>query len=243
MSSNSPLPVDTFLPYMRDVLRCERSLHELNLIWRMIESSAKMNCPDEARGILPSMAATRAGFGRLEQELVTSLVGEKVGNMLEAIGTKARYVIDIVVRNLYERTADVGFLARDRELCAFVAGLHDGDVRIRERLRAYRAKYTVYDEILLLDPQGRVLACADGADRISSSTDALIGQTLKSDEFVETFRATDLRPGRSQALIYSRRMLHPVTGAVVGLLCLSFDFEQELARIFRSHRDPEERPV
>ena len=71
------------------------------------------------------MAATRAGFKRLEQELVASLVGEKVANVLDAIGTKAQYVIDIVVRNLYERTADVGFLARDRELCAFVAAGED----------------------------------------------------------------------------------------------------------------------
>lgn len=61
----STLPIDTFLPYMRDVVRCEQSLHELHLMWRMIESSAKMNCPLEARSILPTMAATRAGFKRL----------------------------------------------------------------------------------------------------------------------------------------------------------------------------------
>ena len=72
-------------------------------MWRMIEASAKMNCPVEAKAILPTMAATRAGFNRLEQELVSSLVREKVANVLEEIGTKAQYVIDIVVRNLYER--------------------------------------------------------------------------------------------------------------------------------------------
>ena len=148
MNHSADLAIDTFLPYMRDVVRCEQSLRELNLMWRMIEASAKMNCPVEAKAILPTMAATRAGFNRLEQELVTSLVREKVGNVLDEIGTKAQYVIDIVVRNLYERTADVGFLATDRELCAFVAGLHDDADAIRLRLRAYRSKYTVYDEIL-----------------------------------------------------------------------------------------------
>ena len=59
------LDIDTFLPYMRDVIRCEGALHELNLMWRLIESSAKMNCPDEAQAILPTMAATREGFTRL----------------------------------------------------------------------------------------------------------------------------------------------------------------------------------
>ncbi len=241
MKSDEPISIDTFLPYMRDVMRCEQSLRELNFMWRMIEASAKMNCPAEAKTILPTMAATRAGFNRLEQELVTSLVRENVGNVLVEIGTKAQYVIDIVVRNLYERTADVGFLATDRELCAFVAGMHDDVDAIRYRLRAYRNKYTVYDEIILLDVQGNVLVQIDEATPIEGSTDPLIAQSLVSDAYVETFRASDLRPAKKQALIYSRRMLHPETGVPVGVLCLCFHFEEEMAGIFRSHRDAEER--
>jgi len=235
------LQTDTFLPYMRDVIRCEQALQELNLMWRMIESSAKMNCPEEARAILPTMAATRDGFNRLEQELVTSLVGEKVATVLAEIGTKAQYVIDIVVRNLYERTADVGFLATDNELCAFVAGLNDDERAIRQRLRAYRDKYTVYDEIILLDARGNVLVQIDETTPLEGSTDPLLAQALASDGFVETFRASDLRPSKRQALIYSKRMLHPQTGAVVGVLCLCFNFEQEMAGIFRSHGDPDGR--
>lgn len=241
MNTIDRLQIDTFLPYMRDVIRCEQALQELNLMWRMIESSAKMNCPEEARAILPTMAATRDGFNRLEQELVTSLVGEKVATVLAEIGTKAQYVIDIVVRNLYERTADVGFLATDNELCAFVAGLTDDEQVIRQRLRAYRNKYTVYDEIILLDAAGNVLVQIDETTPLEGSVDPLLAQTLASDGFVETFRATDLRPAKQQALIYSKRMLHPQTGAVVGVLCLCFNFEQEMAGIFRTHRDPDGR--
>lgn len=241
MSSHTTLQIDTYLPYMRDVSRCEQSLRELNLMWRMIEASAKMNCPVEAKAILPTMAATRAGFNRLEEELVTSLVREKVANVLEEIGTKAQYVIDIVVRNLYERTADVGFLATDRELCTFVAGLHEDTDMIRARLRAYRNKYTVYDEIILLDTAGNVLVQIDETTPIEGSTDPLLHETLASDTYVETFRATDLRPGKHEALIYSRRMHHPQTNAVVGVLCLCFHFEEEMAGIFRSHRDPAQR--
>lgn len=124
-TSAEPLPIDTFLPYMRDVVRCEQSLRELNLMWRMIEASARMNCPADAKTILPAMAATRAGFNRLEEELVTSLVREKDSNVLNEISTKAQYVINIVVRNLYARTADAGFLATDRALCMFAAGEYD----------------------------------------------------------------------------------------------------------------------
>ena len=238
MNPPDPFAVDSYLPYMRDVTRCEQSLHELNLMWRMIESSAKMNCPAEAQAILPTLAATRAGFGQLEEELVASLVREKVGNVLDELATKAQYVIEIVVRNLYERTADVGFLATDRELCAFVAGLSDDADAMRGRLRAYRDKYTVYDEIILLDPAGNVLLQIDEATPLEGSLDPLIGQTLACEQHVETFRFSDLRPGKRAALIYSRRMLHPDSGAVAGVLCLCFAFEDEMAGIFATHRDP-----
>lgn len=232
---------ETFLPYMRDVARCEQSLQELNLMWRIIEASAKMNCPSEAKSILPTMAATRSGFSRLEHELVSSLVHEKVANVLAEIGTKARYVIDIVVRNLFERTADVGFLATDRELCNFVAGLSDSVEATRYRLREYRNKYTVYDEIILLDTEGNVLVQIDPTTPLEHSADPLIAQTLESDTYVETFRATDLRPAKDRALVYSRRMHHPQTGAVIGVLCLCFHFEQEMAGIFAAHCDPQGR--
>lgn len=231
------IDLDSFLPYMRDVARCEQSLHELNLMWRMIESGAKMNCPQEARAILPTMAATRVHFNRLEQELVTSLVREKVSTVMAEIGTKAQQVIDIVVRNLYERTADVGFLATDNELCRFVAGLSGTAEAVRQRLGAYRSKYTVYDEIMLLDCQGNVLVQIAADTPVEGSSDPLIAQTLASPDYVETFRASDLRPGKRRALIYSKRMLHPESGEVIGLLCLCFHFEEELAGIFRTHRD------
>ncbi|MDO9364870.1 MAG: chemotaxis protein CheW [Methylotenera sp.] len=243
MSQITPIQIDNFLPYMRDVVRCEQSLHELNLMWRIIESSAKMNCPVEAKSILPTMAATRVGFNRLEKELVLSLVQEKVATVLNEIGTKAQYVIDILVRNLYERTADVGFLATDKELCAFVAGLSGNEDKIRARLRAYRSKYTVYDEIILLDVDGNVLVQINQETPIEGSLDPLIQRTLVSDQYVETYRATDLRPNKDKALIYSKRMLHPETGAVIGLLCLCFNFVEEMAGVFESHGDPSGRSV
>lgn len=234
---------DSFIPFMRKVSRCEDSLRELRLMWRLIESSAKMNCPEEAHSILPMMAATREGFQRLEADLVQSLVAESLGEVMREIGTQARHVIDILVRNLYERTADVGFLATDAVLCRLAAGLDDDAQAVRTRLRQYRSKYTVYDDILVLDTQGRVLASIDDAVPLEQSQDALIEQTLRSPRHVETFRASDLRPGKRHALIYSQRLQHPTTGEVVGVLCLSFAFDDELQGIFRARGAQEGRSL
>ena len=235
--------IDTFLPHMRDVVRCERALQELNLMWRLIESGAKMNCPVEASAILPTMAATRNGFNRLEHELVSSLVLEKVSNVLAEIGTKAQNVIDILVRNLYERTADVGFLATDNELAQFVAGLTDDREMIERRLLEYRSKYTVYDDIVLLDTQGKILARVDKSVAQECSEDPLVAQTLEAQSYVETFRYSDLRPGKRRALIYSRPIEHPVSHSVIGVLCLCFNFEEEMDGIFQTHGDSRGRSV
>ena len=198
----STLKVDTFLPYMREVQRCDESLRELNLTWRMLEANARINCAQEAQSILPMMAATRQGFERLEHGLVASLVEERVATVLQTVGIKARQVVDIVVRNLYERTADVGFLATDRDLCEFLAQGDAGDVeRARARLVAYRNKYTVYEDIMLLDAQGRVRVRIDSTAPEPATPDPLIAQTLAQDGYVETFRASELRPKLPHALL------------------------------------------
>jgi len=237
------IDTDGFIPYMRKVSRCEDSLRELRLTWRLIESSARMNCPEEAHSILPMMAATREGFERLEADLVQSLVAESLGEVMREIGTRARNVIDILVRNLYERTADVGFLATDPVLCRLAAGLEDDAPAVSARLRQYRSKYTVYDDILVLDAQGQVLARIDETVPAAESVDPLVAQTLRSPGYVETFRASSLRPGARRALLYSQRLLHPATGEPVGVLCLSFAFDDELQGIFHARAAQEGRSL
>lgn len=234
MQNDTYVNIDTFIPFMRDVMRCEGALSELSLTWRLIEASAKMNCSEEVSNLLPMMTATREGFHRLESDLVTSLVQESLTGAMAEIGTSAHHLIDIVVRNLYERTADVGFLATDLELSRFVAGLTDNRGDIITRLREYRNKYTVYDEIMLLDVQGNVLAQIDEESPVEGSRDPLVAKTLASDSYVETFRATDLRPGQTHALIYSHRIVHPQSGEIVGVLCLSFGFHSEMKSLFDS---------
>ncbi len=239
-----PLPetklVDTFLPYMADVAQRQAALHELHQTWRLIEASAKMNCPIEARLLLPAVLATRTDLVQLERDLVANMVHERLAQVLGEAATRAQYALDLLVRNLFERTADVGFLAADLDLCRFVAGDEGAPDRAaaQRRLAAYRDKYTVYDDILLLDPDGAVLVQADPNGRLESSSDPLLAATLAAPGYIETFRASDLRPGQARALLYSQAMRAPGSGATIGVLVLSFRFEHELNAIFEAYSDP-----
>lgn len=234
--------LESLIPAMRNVARCEKQLGELEFTWRLIETTARMICPEEAKTILPTMAATRSQFGQLEQRLVTAMAEENLKKVVLEIGSKAQVVVDIVIRNLFERTADVGFLATDDDIRGFLEERAPSREAIQERLREYIAKYSVYDEILVLSPAGEVLAQLDSTRPIATSSDPLIAQTLASDTFVETFRASDLRPGLRQALIYSRR-IDSAAGEPLGVLCLCFRFDNEMESIFRELRRPRDRTL
>ncbi|MGZ8928428.1 MAG: cache domain-containing protein, partial [Methylobacter sp.] len=232
---------ETFSPYIRSVSQCKEILRDLNGTWGLVSAIAEISCPAEAATILPAMEATKKGFADLESKLTSQLVSEEIKKTCLELESKAQVSIDILVRNLYERTADIGFLATNADICNFVQASANGERTsvdlINQLLDEYGSKYTVYDDIIILDTDSRILTRLDrsssGVDQRIS--DPVIRKTLQSTaEYIETFGKTGLRPGTDRALIYSRRIVDPVDDSVIGVLCLSFRFDNEMEGIFRS---------
>jgi chemotaxis signal transduction protein len=232
---------ETFSPYIQSVAQCKDILRDLNGTWGLISSIAEISCPKEAATILPAMEATKLGFSDLESKLTSQLVSEEIKKTCLELESKAQVSIDILVRNLYERTADIGFLATNADICNFVLALLKGETTdidlINQLLDEYGAKYTVYDDIIILDTHSHILARLDRSTprTVQNVSGPIINQTLHStNEYVETFGKTSLRPGIDRALIYSKRIVDPLEGSVIGVLCLSFRFDNEMEGIFRS---------
>jgi hypothetical protein len=112
---------EDLVAHMRPVLSAERDLRDLALIWQMIESSAAIGCPDEAGQILSTLTETRRRFDELQSRLIEQMVRENRAELGDDLSARAQCAIDILVRNLYERTADVGFLATDDVVRSFCA--------------------------------------------------------------------------------------------------------------------------
>ncbi|MDP1770875.1 MAG: chemotaxis protein CheW [Methylobacter sp.] len=231
---------ETFSPYIRSVAQCKEILRDLNGTWGLVSAIAEISCPAEAATILPAMEATKKGFADLESKLTSQLVSEEIKKTCLELESKAQVSIDILVRNLYERTADIGFLATNADICDFVLSSVNGDRTdldsINQLLDEYGSKYTVYDDIIILDADSRILARIDrNTSAAQSISEPSIRKTLQSTaEYVETFGKTNLRPGTDRALIYSKRIVDPVNDTVIGILCLSFRFDNEMEGIFRS---------
>jgi chemotaxis signal transduction protein len=200
------------------------------------------------------MGGTRQAFEALTQELVRSLAIETHRKALLALRARSQIAIDMIVRNLYERTADIGFLSCDEEIRRYLREhrqaaataddthartLRKAQDRLRQRFREYVAKYSVYQDVILLSPDGEVLLRLEQRAAPSRSHDGLITQALSTHAaYVETHRKFDLLPDQERSLVYSFRVCDG--GKPVGILCLCFRFEDEMAGIFAKLRDPED---
>lgn len=231
-------------PHMRTISKVISNLGELNNRWGVLSAIAAVSC-DNQGGIIRTMEETRAAFRESECDLSRQLLKEELQKVVSRLTSYAQVTADILVRNLFERTADVGFLATDADIRAFLLKderTSEDREKLVARLTEYRNKYTVYDEVMIIGPDRKVLA------RLTSGTakqiqESWLGQTLGQDGFVETFGKTALLPKKDRALLYSQRITDSSGTNVIGALVLSFDFEGEMAGIFRDLRKADDPSV
>ena len=91
------------------------------------------------------MSGTRRAFGELAGSLLNQLGREALKKCLQETASKAQVAINILVRNLFERTADIGFLSSDEDIRAFLRNArdstdqHDALAALREPIRRIRS--------------------------------------------------------------------------------------------------------
>ncbi|NEX22906.1 chemotaxis protein CheW [Thiorhodococcus mannitoliphagus] len=243
-SSSAPeaASLDSLMPHMPQVRAYSTNLDALAERWNLLTLLGQMS------NIGMDMTETREGFQNLTRELLHHLGTENLKKTVAEMQAKAQVAVDIVIRNLFERTADIGFLATDDDFRDFIAALavdagdgsgEDGSDQkevIKSRFREYVAKYSVYDNIVLLSPAGQVLAQLDDENPVSQSRDPLIREAIEtSQDYVEVYRASDLDPRRERSLIYAYRITenNSPKSQVLGVLCLMFRFEDEMAGVFQ----------
>jgi chemotaxis signal transduction protein len=241
--------------HMASVEEYRETLQALQGVWDNLSLLGQLS------GTGTDMSGTREAFQKLTGSLLNNLTQETLKKAVLEMKSKAQVAIDIMVRNLYERTADIGFLATDEDIRAYLVAIAAGGVggggggggnggggnggggeedanlaaartRLEARFKEYVRKYSVYSDIILLLPNGRVVAKLDPNNPVIQSHDPLIMESLRtSHAYVETARATDLQANESAPLIYSYRVTGR-DGSALGVLCLCFRFIDETKGIF-----------
>ncbi|HAS83155.1 MAG TPA: chemotaxis protein CheW [Verrucomicrobia bacterium] len=215
--------------HMDVVEECRVEIQALGQQWDLLTILGMMS------GENMDMSATREGFRRLTSELLDNLAREILNKTVQHIVAKAQVAVDIVIRNLFERTADIGFLATDDDIRECLNGNKQDKSALQARFREYVAKYSVYDNIMLLDAQGQVQVQMDDAHPVEYSRDPILRAAMQTKAaFVEAYRHTDLMPHRDKTLVYAYRVTasNRPDSEVLGVLCLCFRFENEMDGVF-----------
>jgi chemotaxis signal transduction protein len=230
----------SLIGHMESVEEYREMLQTLQAVWDNLTLLGQLS------GTGTDMSGTRQAFASLTAALLNNLGIETRKKVVLDMESKAQVAVDIMVRNLFERTADIGFLAMDDDIRAFLEfvaasgdNIHFRDEtrqrrdRLVARFQEYARKYTVYHNIILLDTAGKVLAQLDADNTVEASSDPLLAESLATEAaYVETFRHSDLVPAAAASLIYSYRVTTADGAQPLGVLCLCFRFENETAGIF-----------
>lgn len=243
--------LEEFINYMSYVDKYEKHLTNLDDAWEQIKILGEITCPNQAKTILPSMTITQKGFQELKEKLIENLVMESVKKISLEMASKAQFVVDIVIRNLFERTADVGFLATDDDIRKFLLKkeLTEEDSKFMvQRLSEYVKKYSVYNEIVILDKDLNVKCHLDQENPIDGKRLNEMQSVLKAPEttaYVETYGKSEVQPLKDASLIYSSKIYatNDAGSACIGILCLCFRFENELEGVFKHVKKPNDPSV
>jgi hypothetical protein len=203
---------------------------------------------------IDSVAAALESEVRSDLDELTAIGGAILGHMRgQRLADLALNAIEIVDRNLYERTCDVRWWATDSAVVACAGDATPEACRhASQRLGVILDAYTVYLDLWICDPRGRVLATGrpdryPGARTLSVADmpwfqDALATRT--GDDFVacdvERVRALNDAPVATYATAI--REGGQSRGRVLGVLGVHFDWKPQAQAVVDGIRlTPEER--
>lgn len=154
--------------------------------------------------------------------------------------------IELIDRNLYERTCDVRWWATDSAVVDCAAAPSDATVaHVSERLAVILGAYTVYLDLWLCDMQGNVIASGRG-DRFNVMGQNIAGtawfrdaRTLRSgDDYTagDVERQPLLNNAQVATYCASVREGGKANGRAIGVLAIHFDWEAQARAIVEGVR-------
>ena len=225
------------IKHIEDVDKYKDELGRLSSSWEMFALLGQLG------DINIDIGKTKENFLNLTSTLLNHLSEEEVKKVTQEMKFKAQVAIDVLVRNLFERTADIGFLATDDDIRIFIQNYiskyNEESIILRQniqkRFKEYVSKYSVYFDIVLLDSYGKVLVRLNDDIKIEKVDASFVQKVFNSnDDYVETYKFHDFIPQYKKSLVYSYKVRknNNSNSGDLGVLCLCFKFTDEMNGIF-----------
>jgi len=240
---NTTKELPLLLKHMHSVIESKEQLDDLSRNW---DTLALLSQIGDA-GM--NMDKIKSDFVSLSDELINHLGGELLCKVVAEMDSKAQVCVDIVIRNLFERTADIGFLATDGAIRDFLIKFptkytphaQESALGLKKRFIEYAKKYSVYSDIVLMNPQGEILARIDSSNTTQKSHDSIVKEVSHTHEdYVESYKTHDFLSAKRKTLVYSYKVTESSepNAPIIGVLALCFRFEDEMQGIFKNLLNP-----
>lgn len=227
------------IKYIEDVNKYKDELGTLSSSWDMFALLGQLG------DINIDIGKTKENFLNLTSTLLNHLSEQQIKKVTQEMKFKAQVAIDVLIRNLFERTADIGFLATDDDIRNFiknyVSKYNDESLILRQniqkRFKEYVSKYSVYFDIVLLDTKGNVLVRLNDDIKVEKAETSFVQKILNSTEdYVETYKYHEFNPQYKKSLVYSYKVTNTnnPNSEKLGVLCLCFRFTDEMNGIFNN---------
>lgn len=210
--------------YMQGVEDYREVLGQLQGAWDILTLLGQLT------GAAAEMSGTREAFQCLTGDLLNHLGKETRRKAVADLRSKAQVSIDILVRNLFERTADIGFLSADDEVREYLLAAHGERSALESRFREYVEKYSVYSDIVLFNNAGLIRARLAPHPLVASQHPMLEQARTTCAAYVEYFGEVDFLPPGNH-LVYAFRV-EDAQGNYLGVLALAFRLADEMGNVF-----------
>jgi len=243
-SSQQSQELSSLIKYMEPVIQSKQKLDGLETNWDTLSLLSQLG----DAGM--NMNKIKNDFTALSAELINYFGSELLQKVVSEMNSKAQVSVDIVIRNLFERTADIGFLATDEAIKEFLIKFptiytqdyQENAAQLKRRFIEYAKKYSVYFDIILMNPHGNILANIDSSNTVVKSDDVILEQVISTnEEYIETYKYHDFLPQYERTLVYSYKVTQMGKNGeeILGILCLCFRFEDEMDGIFSNLINPQ----
>ncbi len=191
---------------------------------------------------------TRSGdyvTSRMEDLLKEMANGELRLN-LKALENFSKQAIDLIDRNLFERSADIRWWATDEYFwTALQNPSEENFIKAGNRLKVINGSYTMYRNLILSDANGDIRACSrtelkNELSKINVSDQSWFQMgmrtTLSSEYAVQDVADSNLEKNKERSLIYSGgvRKNGDREGDTIGVLGILFDWDTEARKILQT---------
>jgi len=199
-----------------------------NSMLNKIVLTGKINALEIAENLFNFTEQTAQTFAELQSELIGHLLNENKKELYTKAVIKANIVANLLIKNLELRGLDIESLADDDIIIEFLKTRQNKE-KIKEYLKTSRN--SIYNDIIILDKNAKVLVNINEKNRIKYSKDEIIQEAKKFDNFIQAFKQTDLFMLQRESLFFIKKV--EIEGELLGFVVMFYDLKDEIQTLFK----------